>query len=234
MRAHAALAWLVHLYTASGLVLAAMAAALALPGDPEGLRRALLLLVAANVVDATDGWLARRTDVGRVTPGFDGRRLDDIVDFLTYTAVPLFLVWRSGVLAAASPAWLLLPLVASAYGFAQHDAKTSDGYFLGFPSYWNVVALSRVELRPPAAVGLAGVVTLSLLKFVPARYLYPSQRGRLNRVTAALGAVWGVTVALALLRVPDAPRTWLLVSLAFPAWYLGASWVVTVRRWHGR
>ena len=57
---------------------------------------------------------------------------------------------RSGVLAPGSPAWLLLPLVASAYGFAQHDAKTSDGYFLGFPSYWNVVALYLVELRPPA------------------------------------------------------------------------------------
>lgn len=230
MQTRAALAWLVHLYTASGLVLAAMAAALALPGDPDGLRRALLLLVAANVVDATDGWLARRADVAGVLPGFDGRRLDDIVDFLAYTAVPLFLVWRSGALAPASPAWLLLPLVASAYGFAQADAKTADGYFLGFPSYWNVVALYLVELRPGAAVGWAAVIAFALLTFVPARYLYPSQPGRLNRVTAVLGAIWGVVVLLALLRVFDAPRAWLLASLAFPAWYLGASWVVTLRR----
>lgn len=234
MRSRAALAWLVHLYTASGLVLAALAVALGVRGDAESLRLALLLLVAANVVDATDGWLARRADVARATPGFDGRRLDDIVDFLTYTAVPLFLVWRSGVLAPASPTWLLLPLVTSAYGFAQVDAKTSDGYFLGFPSYWNVVALYLVELRPPGEVGLLGLIALSLLTFVPARYLYPSQPGRLNRATAALGAMWGSVVVLALLRVFDAPRAWLLASLAFPAWYLGASWVVTVRRWHGR
>ena len=33
------------------------------------------------------------------------------------------------------------PVLASAYGFAQTDAKTDDDFFLGFPSYWNVVAI---------------------------------------------------------------------------------------------
>ena len=38
-------------------------------------------------------------------------------------------------------AWLLwLPLLASAYGFSQVNAKTPDGFFLGFPSYWNIIA----------------------------------------------------------------------------------------------
>lgn len=230
MPTRTALAWLVHLYTASGLVLAAGAAAVGVSGDPEGLRRALLLLVAANVVDATDGWLARRADVAGALPGFDGRRLDDIVDFLAYTAVPLFLLWRSGVLAPAPAAWLLLPLLASAYGFAQADAKTADGFFLGFPSYWNVVALYLIELRPPGGAALALIVALSALTFVPARYLYPSQPGRLNRWTAAAGGIWGVVILAALLGIPSDPRTWLVASLAYPAWYLGASWWVTARR----
>jgi phosphatidylcholine synthase len=29
---------------------------------------------------------------------------------------------------------------ASAYGFCQLDAKTGDHFFLGFPSYWNILA----------------------------------------------------------------------------------------------
>jgi len=229
MNSRVALAWLVHLYTALGLILGAIVAVLAVRGDPESLRQALLLLWVATVVDATDGWLARRADVQGVLPGFDGRKLDDLVDFQTYTALPLLLVWRSGVLSPISAAWLVLPLLASAYGFSQADGKTADGYFLGFPSYWNVVALYVVLLAPPPVVALAAIVALSILTFVPAKYLYPSQPGRLNRWTTGLGLAWGAVVLLVLLDVPGEPRRWLLGSLAFPAYYMAASWVVTVR-----
>ena len=33
-----------------------------------------------------------------------------------------------------------MPLLASCYQFCRSDAKTDDHFFLGFPSYWNVVA----------------------------------------------------------------------------------------------
>jgi phosphatidylcholine synthase len=224
-----AAAWAVHAYTASGLVLAGLAAVLVVDGSPDALRRALLLLALATAVDASDGWLARRAGVAARLPGFDGRRLDDIVDFHTYTSVPLLLVWRSGVLPDAQAAWLLLPLLASAYGFAQADAKTPDGYFRGFPSYWNVVALYLHLLRPPPPLVLAGVVVLALLTFVPARYVYPSQPGRLNRVTTALGVAWAAVVVAVLLELPAEPRTWVLASLAFPAFYLAASAWVSLR-----
>ena len=46
------------------------------------------------------------------------------------------------------------PVLASAYGFSQTEAKTEDGYFLGFPSYWNIVAFYIYVLRVPAAVAL--------------------------------------------------------------------------------
>lgn len=224
-----AAAWAVHLYTASGLLLAAGAAVLVVDGSPHALRRALLLLAAATVVDSTDGWLARRVHVGRVLPGFDGRRLDDIVDFHTYTSLPLLLLWRSGVLAPEHAPWLLLPLLASAYGFSQAEVKTADGCFLGFPSYWNVVALYLHLLRPSSSAALGVLVVLALLTFVPTRYPYPSQPGRLNRATAVLGLAWGAAILLVLLEVPADPRGWLLVSLAFPAFYLAASAVATAR-----
>ena len=164
-------AWCVHAYTATGLVLAAWMTVLCLRGTDGDFRGALALMLLATFIDSTDGWLARRVKVKEVVPGFDGRRLDDIVDFHTYTSLPLFLVWRAGILPADWSWALLLPLLASAYGFSQTDAKTPDGYFLGFPSYWNVIAYYLFFLRPPLALTL-----LALWSFAPdARWCRPAR-----------------------------------------------------------
>jgi phosphatidylcholine synthase len=224
----AALAWAVHGYTALGLVAAAGIAVLVVRGGDDALRAALLLMAAATFVDATDGTLARLARVRAVLPGFDGRRLDDIIDFHTYTSLPLLLVWRAEVLPAGWAPWLLAPLLASVYGFSRADAKTADGHFLGFPSYWNVVALYLFLLRPPPAVALALVLGFTVLTFAPAKYLYPSQPGPLRAWTLGLGAAWGPMV-LAMLLIPAPPRALVLASLFFPAYYLLASWAVTLR-----
>src|SRR5205823_3642051 len=123
-------------------------AVLIFQGDAASFRWAFLLMLAAVVVDATDGMLARRIRIKEVLPNFDGRRLDDLIDFLNYTCLPLLLIWRAGLLPAGQSAWLLLPVLASAYGFCQVSAKTDDGYFLGFPSYWNIVAFYLYILHP--------------------------------------------------------------------------------------
>ena len=94
---------------------------------------------AHTIIDATDGTFARMVKVKEVLPHFDGRRLDDLIDFQTYTSLPLLLAWRAQLVPDGQEAWLLAPLIASAYGFCQVNAKTDDGYFLGFPSYWNIV-----------------------------------------------------------------------------------------------
>ena len=231
VRARALLAWGVHLYTALGLAIAGVAAVLVVRGDAESLRAAFLWLLAATVIDASDGSLARAVGVKRVLPGFDGRRLDDITDFHTYTSLPLLIVWRSGVLRPEQAPWLLVPLLASAYGFSQADAKTEDGYFRGFPSYWNVIALYLHYLRPPPGLSLAVLLVPAVLTFVPAKYLYPSQPGLLNRATAVLAALWAAVLVLVLAGLAGPARTWLLASLAFPAWYMLASWAVTLRDW---
>jgi phosphatidylcholine synthase len=137
LRIRQVLAWGVHFYTALGLVAAAAIAVLIVEGSPVGYRSAFALMLIATAIDATDGTLARRLRVKEVLPGFDGRRLDDLVDFLTYTCLPLFLIWRAGLLPAGLSSLLVVPLLASAYGFSQVAAKTDDGFFLGFPSYWS-------------------------------------------------------------------------------------------------
>jgi phosphatidylcholine synthase len=238
------LAWCVHLYTALGLVAAAgMAVLLAQPEPtPDAFRCAFVLMAAATLIDATDGTLARAIHIKEVLPGFDGRRLDDIVDFLTYTSLPLFLIWRAGIV-TGPPAWvLLLPLLASAYGFSQLSAKTDDGYFLGFPSYWNLVAFYLYVLQPlPEWLSLTLIVGLALLTFVPLRYLYPSQRGSLlNNATTLLGAAWAALVIWLICRLPSGQkfgdadtRWWALVSLFFPVYYMVASWAVSWLAWRG-
>lgn len=232
------LGWCVHTYTALGLV-AAAGMALAVARDPPDFRWAFVLMLVATLIDATDGTLARWVRVKEVLPGFDGRRLDDLVDFLTYTSLPLFLLWRARaqVLPPGTEGWLLAPLLASAYGFCQTSAKTDDGYFLGFPSYWNVVAFYLYVLPLPGWLALGVLIGLSVLTFVPARYLYPSQRGRINRLTNLLAVAWVGLLVGVLLDMPEGERpsgfgkALALASLLFPAWYMGVSWAVSLKFW---
>jgi phosphatidylcholine synthase len=223
-------AWCVHLYTASGLVVAAGMAVFIVRGDPDSLRWAFALMLAATLIDATDGWLARRFQVKEVLPQFDGRRLDDIVDFQTYTSLPLLLLWRAGVL---PPGWdwvLLAPLVASVYGFCQAEAKTDDGYFLGFPSYWNIVAFYLYALSAPGWLCVALLLLFAVLTFVPSRYLYTTQPGALNRFSNYLSIAWVLALAGILanpgLGALDGERARPLVwgSFFYPAYYLAVSW----------
>lgn len=223
------LAWCVHLYTALGLVAAAGIAVLIVRGGDNSFRAALALMLLATVIDSTDGWLARRARVKEFAPSFDGRRLDDLIDFQTYTSLPLLLIWRAEILTGGQSWWLLLPLIASAYGFSQVNAKTDDGFFLGFPSYWNVVAFYLYLLHPPAWISLALIITLSLLTFIPWRYLYPSQRAPYSRLTNLLAAAWVVSLLVILARWPDDLRWLILLSLAFPLYYLLMSWALTLQ-----
>ncbi len=226
------LAWSAHAYTALGLV---AAGGIAVAIFQEQFHYAFLLMFVATIIDATDGTWARAVKVKEVLPQFDGRRLDDLIDFQTYTSLPLLLIWRADLLDGASPAWLLAPLVASAYGFCQTSAKTDDGYFLGFPSYWNVVAFYLYLLQPAAWVSVTLIVFFAVMTFVPARYLYPTHRGRLNRWTNWLGGVWALLLIGILTRLPAKPpidaatHVLALLSLAFPIYYLAASWFISVR-----
>lgn len=216
------LAWGAHLFTALGLVAAAGMAALIVRGGDDAFRGAFALMMAATVIDALDGTLARRARVAKVLPEFDGRRLDDIIDFQTYTSLPLLLMWRAGL----APPWALLPpLLASAYGFCRVQAKTDDGYFLGFPSYWNIVAFYCYFLGLSQPAVFFVVLLLAALTFVPSRYLYPTQPGTLNRITSLLAVPWTLMIAATCAGYPD----WAWPSLYFPAYYLAASWWISLR-----
>lgn len=222
-------AWGVHLFTSLGLVAAAGIAVLIVRGGDDDFRSAFALMLVATLIDAVDGSLARLARVKQVLPHFDGRRLDDIIDFHTYTSLPLLLIWRAGVLPGWWSGLLLFPLLASAFGFSRIAAKTADGYFLGFPSYWNVVAFYLYFLEPPAWFSIGAITLLSVLTFVPTRYLYPTQPGALNRLTTLLGVVWAAMLVFTLSVPREQRRGPVIISLFFPAYYMLASWWISSR-----
>jgi phosphatidylcholine synthase len=223
-----AAAWAVHLYTALGSVCGFAAVLLTVQADYRG---AFLWLVAATFIDATDGVLARAADVKTHTPGFDGARLDDIVDYLTYVFAPAFLMHRAGLLPETwGVAVAALVLLSSAYGFASADAKADDHFFTGFPSYWNIVAVYLFAAELPQAINAALLVVLSVLVFVRIGYVYPSRTPELRRLTIGLGAVWAVMVLAIILMIPGVPRLLLIGSLFFPLYYTVLSLVLQGRR----
>ena len=221
-------AFAVHLYTASGAVLAFLIVLAAIRGNAV---QALWLGLIALIIDGTDGWLARRFRVSERLPWFDGRRLDDIVDYLTYVFAPVLLLWSGGYLPEGLGGVLLaaLPLLASSYQFCRVDAKTEDYFFLGFPSYWNVVAFYAIVFKlPPVSVG-AILLLCSILVFVPIRYLYPSRTLVFRRLTLALTGLWLLNYALILLQMPTPHPLLVYFSLFYLFYYVGLSLYLTYR-----
>ena len=221
-------AWAVHLLTASGAVWGL----LALVAISDGrFKAALGWMVLAVVVDTLDGPLARRVQVARVLPSFDGPLLDNLIDYLNYVIVPAYLLYEASLLPAAfGLVGAAMICVASAFQFSQADAKTADHHFKGFPSYWNLLAFYLLVLRPGPWIGFVLVVVLCVLVFVPVRYIYPTRTREYRTLTLILTGVWAVSVLVLLLQYPDAKRWLAYGSLLYVVYYTGLSLKLNARR----
>lgn len=221
-------AWLAHLYTAGGAVLAFLAAMAVIEDD---YRVAYFWLTAQVFVDATDGLLARRARVSERLPGFSGEKLDDIVDYLTYVFLPALIVWRA--LLVPEP-WVLpvasAMLLSSAFGFSRGDAKTADHFFTGFPSYWNIVVLYLLIAGWPQGVNMAILLVLAVFVFVPIRYVYPSRTPVWRLPTNVLGVLWGITLLAMIWQYPAVSSRLFLFSAFFPIYYVALSLALYRRR----
>jgi phosphatidylcholine synthase len=228
MTSKLALAWLVHLYTALGAVVAFLTIVFI---EQLKFQEAFWLMALAVAIDATDGTLARAARVKEVIPWFNGDRLEDIIDYANYVIVPCWFFIHANLLPVEDALWLAsLPLVASAYGFCQKEAKTSDYFFLGFPSYWNIIAFYLYALRTPPWINAFTILILSALVFIPIKYIYPSRSPHFRLLTNTLGSLWGLAVLTIIYLLPEPPRAVLFVSLAFPAYYTLLSVGLALRR----
>lgn len=220
------LAWTVHLYTSLGLLLGF----LALRAATEGRARDVVVLMAfACLIDATDGQIARHFRVRDVTPQFDGQKLDDITDYLNYVVVPVFFAYRFRLI---SPAWtpvLLLVLLASAYGFCHKAAKIEDRFFTGFPSYWNVVVYYLYLLRSPSDINALVLLILTVMVFVPIKYVYPFLPPILRPINTILAAWWVVSIVLILVHFDSPDPRLVYLSLIYPVYHLALSFYLHLR-----
>jgi phosphatidylcholine synthase len=215
---------MVHLYTASGAIMALLGM---IAVDRKDARVAFLWMFAATVVDSTDGLLARRAQVRLRVAWIDGAKLDDIVDYLTFVFLPAYLVYQFEMVpGSASLPVASAMLLSSAFGFSAADAKTDDHFFTGFPSYWNIVVFYLYALHTGQLVNVVVLAALAALVFVRVGYVYPSRTPDWRAVTLTLGAAWAAAVAVCTWMLPAPPRALLIGSLVFPVYYVVLSLVL--------
>lgn len=212
-----ALALSVHLFTATGAVFAMLAM---LAAVQEKWSMMFLWLVVAFVVDGIDGPLARKFQVRKYAPEFDGVLLDLVIDYLTYVFVPAYALFKSGLL----PGWtgwiaIIVITYASAMYFADTRMKAKDNSFSGFPGAWNMVVLVLFALSPSFWTILAVVVILAALMFVPLKFIHPVRTERWRKVSLPVALAWTFFAGWAAW-VDFHPESWAHWGLVVTSFYL--------------
>ena len=222
----------VHVLTASGIVPLLLATAELMTTEGGGPRAWLVFVyfVVAVVIDAVDGPLARAWDVKHNAASVDGRTIDDIVDHIGFTFVPLLLIWRMGWVPGGPELWAIIWVVPAAVcsllGFAHKHAKDeAAGFFRGFPSYWNIAAF-YAGLLAFASPGLGPwvnavvLLALAVLTVSTVWFLYPNLTPKKYKpLILGGGGVWALLLLAMLAFYPDVPLWLTLLSLVYPLIY---------------
>ena len=188
--------YLVHIFTALGVVFGFLALLATVDGKiPE----AFLWLAFALFVDGVDGTLARAVNVKQNTPEIDGAILDNIIDYLNYVVVPVFIFYSLGM---APEPYLLLSCIAillvSCFTFTNTNIKTDDFYFSGFPAIWNIVVLYFYILESSEFTNFIFVILFCVLTFIPFKYVHPFRVVELRKITLMITSTWMITTTILL------------------------------------
>lgn len=194
---NALIALAVHAFTASGIVLAMLAAFAAYRLDWTEF---FAWLGIALIVDGVDGPIARKFEVERRLPTFSGAALDTVVDYVTYVFLPAFAIAFGGFIASTPIALAVAGAIVftSAMYYADTRMKMKNNAFRGFPVVWNAVAFILFVFRPEDTVVIAITLALSVLTFLPVAFVHPVRVVRWRPLTLAVSAVWFVCAAAAL------------------------------------
>ena len=220
-------AWAVHAFTTCGIVLGFLALVAVLKNDPV---KAFMWLGLALFVDGIDGTLARKARVLEYTPNFDGRTLDNVIDFFTYVAVPALMVYWFNMVPMpyllGGQTWSLISaaliMAVSCYTFANVGMKSDDYYFVGFPAIWNVVVLYFFVLDTGWQVNLITIVALSILTFIPIKFVHPLRVTDWRGITVPMTVLWAA-LSLSLVLAMRERAGWETVDLIQLWVWIGAS-----------
>ena len=214
-------AYAVHLYTSLGLIAALLAMGALISGD---IVKVLIFLGISMFIDSTDGTMARAWKVTTWASGVDGRKLDDITDYITYAFIPVVFAYRFGMVHGLGILVLCLVLIFGAYGFVRKTAKTHDGFFTGFPNFWNLLVFYLYIFHATPTANALIMLFFALMIFVPIKYVSYSTRA-MRPLTVVMSLLYGLNLA-AILWTWDAPDIRLrlaAISMIFPVYYTALS-----------
>ena len=180
----------VHYLTATGAVFAMLAMLAAVDAKWDLM---FLWLVVAFFVDGIDGPLARKYEVKKNAPEYDGVLLDLIIDYLTYVFIPAYALFQSGLFNGWT-GWLAIIIITftSALYFADTRMKTKDNSFAGFPGCWNMFAVVIFATEPNFYIILALVIILAASMFFPLKFIHPVRTERWRNISLPIALIWTV------------------------------------------
>lgn len=214
----------VHLLTASGAALGLWSIILTYNGF---FKESMWVMAAAVFVDSIDGTLARKVDTKSNAPKIDGALMDNIVDFVTWTIAPLFWIYATLQL----PEWvLLICAIASILGFSNTTAKTTDHFFTGFPSYWNIVVFYIYMLGIPVDFSSAIMLVFALSTLLPIKFVYPTRTTTLRTFTLLLGGIFALQLLALIVLFDESPIYLIYSSFLFPIYYFTLSFYLNMKK----
>lgn len=178
----------VHFLTSLGTVCALLAFQAA---SNHAWETAFAWLGVALIIDGLDGPLARKISIEIRWPRVSGERLDLIIDYLNYVAVPAFIMVQAklmpqgfGILAGS------IILISSLYHFADQGSKTRDCYFVGFPAIWNVIIFYFFAFDIPPMIAFAFILFFAVMTFVPLKWSHPLRVLQFRPITLPIITIW--------------------------------------------
>ncbi len=211
----------IHLLTASGIILGFWGLLLIVQGEAGA---AIRVLAFAAIIDFFDGTLARKAGVKEHLPAIDGGLLDNLVDYVTWVLAPVFWAWS---FLGISFLVCVVVLITSLFGFSHSQAKTSDHYFRGFPSYWNFLIFYFFLFNFDTLTSSAVLLLCSGLVFAPVKFVYPSRTKKLQKTTLLLSVPYTFMIFVMLYLLDDTPLWLSLSSLYYPVYYFVISAILT-------
>jgi len=230
------IAWAVHAFTTCGIVLGFLAVVAVLKHDAVA---AFMWLGLALFVDGIDGTLARKARVLEYTPNVDGRTLDNVIDFFTYVAVPALMVYWFNMVPLPwllpTETWSLIAAAAimavSCYTFANTGMKSDDYYFVGFPAIWNVVVLYFFVLGSGPVANAITIVLLSILTFIPVKFVHPLRVTDWREVTILMTVLWAAMSLALVLSAKDRSEWGVVEQVELAAWIVTSVYFCAISLW---
>ena len=221
------LAWGVHIFTATGVIVGLMALVAIIHRD---FRAALLWLFVAVLIDTVDGTLARLVQVKQVLPNVDGRMLDYVIDFTNDVIFSALFLYQAGLLpSSVRLVCCAAILLVSCYHYTNLKAITDDFHFRGFPAMWNFVVFYLFVLGLDPIWNVVVIAVFCCLHFVPIDFIYPTRTVRLKKLTFSLVLLLAVVNLIILIQQPLRNSVLLAISLLIVGYLMAMSLYQTYR-----